>query len=140
MKRVKDMTDDEVRDLCGSGDYPEHAARDAADRVAETVRLLNYLSLPHDGAPGLTYPGDMYDIVASLKVAVQRMPQLFQQLSLWLGEQYALGNVGHDSRQDPAPYVAKVREFLDTGIGPAEELERALNVAHNYSSGLMAST
>jgi hypothetical protein len=137
-KRVSEMTDEEIRDLCGCRDVPGDSARDAANRAAEAMRLLNYLTLPHDGAPGLTHPSHVYDVIGSLKVMTQRMPQLLRQLSLWLGEQNAAGKVAHDTREAPGQYVADVRELLDAAEGYAAELEAILNRAHNASSGLKA--
>ena len=114
------------------------SARMRADEAAEAIRALNYATLPREGAPGLEYPGDVYEIVASLKTAVQRMPQLFGQLSLWLGQQHAVGKVAHDSGQDAAEYVREVRYWLDTAETCAGELAGALGNAHNASAGLKA--
>jgi hypothetical protein len=139
MKRIKDMTDDEVRDLPG-GPYPKYAAQDTAERAAEAIRLLNYLSLPQDGAPGLRWPADLYDIVASLKVAAMREPQTFRQMSLWLGEQHAAGKVAHDSGEPAGGHVAAVRAALDTAEDAAGVLAEALNRVHNALAGLRAST
>lgn len=113
-------------------------AAKAADQAAEAMRALNYLTLPREGAPGLEYPGDVYEVVASLKILAQRLPQLFGQLSLWLGEQHAAGKVGHDSGEDAAEHVRQVRYWLDTAETCAHELAGALDKVHNASAGLKA--
>jgi len=137
-KRVSEMTDDEIRDLAGVRDAPEYAVRDTAERAAEAVRLLNYLTLPGDGAPGLEFPSDIYDIVARLKTATQRMPQLLGQMSGWLAAQEESGRVAHDSGRDALGYVTEVRAALAEAAEFAGLLEEALNRAHNASSGLKA--
>jgi hypothetical protein len=122
-------------------DYEPYAvtqAKEYASSAAECIRSLTYATLPHEGAPGLEYPGDVYEIVASLKVAVQRMPQLFGQLSLWLGKQNAAGRVGHDSGQEAGEHVTAVRDALDYAATCAGTLGRALDQAHNASAGLKA--
>lgn len=135
-KRISEMTDDEIREMAGTGHAPQYAVQDTGERAAEAIRQLNYLTLPGDGAPGLTNPSDVYDVIGSLKVTARRMPQLLRQLSLWLGEQNAAGRVAHDGREAPGPYVADVRELLDAAEGYAGELEAILNRAHSASSGL----
>jgi hypothetical protein len=137
MKRVKDMTDDEVRDLPG-GPYPEYAVQDTAERSAEAVRLLNYLSLPQDGTPGLRYPADVYDIVASLKTGVQRHPQLLSQLSGWLWAEHTAGRVAHDTQPDPADATIEARTALAEAESLAYAYAEALNRAHNAMAGLKA--
>jgi hypothetical protein len=135
-KRVSEMTDDEIRDLAGSGRSPEYSVKDAADRAAEAVRLLNYLTLPGDGAPGLEYPSNVYDIVASIKIAVQRMPQLFGQMSGWLAGQYEADKVGHDGGEDARKDVDSTRHWLEAAANLAGELEAVLNSAHTASAHL----
>ncbi len=41
-------------------------------------------------------------MITSLKLAVQRMPQLLNQLSTWLGTEHAAGKVAHHSGQGQA--------------------------------------
>jgi hypothetical protein len=114
------------------------SAAQAADQAAEAIRALNYATLPHEGAPGLEYPGDAYMVIASLKTAVERMPQLFAQLTGWLTEQEAAGKVGHDSGGEAREYVAQVGYWLGAATGEATQLAAALGKAHNTSAGLKA--
>ena len=111
-------------------------AREVADQAAEAIRALSYLTLPADGAPGLEYPSDVYDVVANLKIAAQRMPQLFGQLSDWLSREYEADRVGHDSGQDPVRWLIEVNDALAAAAAAARRLEDALGRAHNASSGL----
>jgi hypothetical protein len=111
-------------------------AREAADQASEAIRSLNYLTLPADGAPGLEFPSDAYDIIGGVKTAAQRMPQLFSQLTEWLVSQYEANRVGHDSGEDAVCSLADVNDALAEAAAAAGKLEDALNRAHNASSGL----
>ena len=111
-------------------------AREVADQAAEAIRSLNYLTLPAEGAPGLEFPSDVYDIVAGVKIAAQRMPQLFGQLSDWLSHEYEADRVGHDSGEDPVVQLIEVNDALAAAAAAAQRLEDALNRAHNASAGL----
>ena len=54
-----------------------------ADEIAALVRTLNYQTGAGESVE-LEYPGDLYSVVASLKIAAQRLPQLFEQMGRWL--------------------------------------------------------
>lgn len=111
-------------------------ASEAAQEAADAIKALNYATLPHDGYPGLESPSDVYDVIGSLKVALQRMPQALQQSSLWLGEKYAAGNVGHDSGTDAGQDVGNTRYLMDQAGEMAAELGALLNRAHSASAHL----
>jgi hypothetical protein len=136
MKRVSEMTDDEVRNLCGSRDVPEHAARDAADRVAEAVRLLNYLSLPGDGAPGLRWPADVYDVIGGLRRAAGMIPQLNSQLAGWLMAEQDAGRVACESGGDALEAVQLTCDWLGMATEGAADMETFYGHAHSSSSVL----
>jgi hypothetical protein len=112
------------------------SASEAAQEAAEAIRTLNYATLPHEGYPGLEYPSDVYEVIGALKTALERMPQALQQSSLWLGEQYAAGKVGHDSGADAGLDVASTRSLMDTAATMADELSVVLNRAHSASAHL----
>jgi hypothetical protein len=112
--------------------------REAADALAEGVRTLNYLTGAGSEPAALEYPGDVYDVIANLKIAVQRMPQLFGQLAGWLESEHNAGRVARDDRQDPAESVAGIRAALSIASSAALDLEQALNRAHNASAHLKA--
>lgn len=112
------------------------ALRTTLAAAADCIHTANYLTLPHEGAPGLDVPSDVYDAIGNLGILARRMPQLLRQLSLWLGEQNAAGRVAQASGEDAGRHVADVRELLDAAEGYAAELEAILNRAHSASSGL----
>ena len=114
-------------------------ASEAAQEAADAIRALNYATLPHEGAPGLEFPSDVYDVIGSLKNALQRMPQALQQCSLWLGEQHAAGKVGHDSAHsggDAGADVRMTRHWMDAAGDVLAEVAKMLNDAHSASAHL----
>ena len=111
-------------------------ASEAAQGAADAIRALNYATLPHEGYPGLEYPSDVYDVIGSLKTALQRMPQALQQSSLWLGEQYAAGKVGHDSGVDAGEDMRLTRHWMDAAGDVLAEVANMLNDAHSASAHL----
>jgi hypothetical protein len=111
-------------------------AVEIAWKMAELARELNYATLPHEGAPGLTGPSDVYDVAGALKTMAQRLPQACQQTSRWLDEQEAAGRVSHAKGVNPLADVTEVRAGFELGESAAGELERAMTVAHNASTWL----
>ncbi len=114
------------------------APREVADSAADAVRTLIYLTGAGSGPAALQYPGELYDVIASLEIAAYRLPQLFAQLSRWLEQQVAAGRVAHDSGADPGDYVARLTQALTLASNAATMLGEQLNAAHSSCSGLKA--
>lgn len=108
-----------------------------ADEIAEAVRTLNYMTGAGRSVE-LEYPGDLYSVVAELKIAAQRMPQLFDQMGRWLAAEHRAGRVAHDRGQDPSEYVDAVADALRRAGEDATTLAASLDTAHEMSSGLKA--
>jgi hypothetical protein len=81
----------------------------------------------------------MYSVVANLKLAAQRLPQLFDQMGRWLAAEYAAGRIAHDRGGDPGEYVAAVVDALGRASEDATTLSASLDTAHEMSGGLQAS-
>jgi hypothetical protein len=112
--------------------------REVADSIAEAVRSLNYLTGAGGGPVALEYPGDVYDVIASLKVAAYRLPQLFSQMSRWLEQQAAAGRVAHDSGAAAGEHVADLVQALGLASHSVMKLGEDLNTAHSACGGLKA--
>lgn len=108
---------------------------DLADGAAEAIRAMNHLT--RDGQ-GLEYPSDVYDVVASVKIMSERLPQLFGQLTEWLWAEHAAGRVGHDSGGDAGLNVAGAESYLADASAAAHALYDALNSAHTELASLRA--
>jgi hypothetical protein len=109
-----------------------------ADEIAELVRRLNYQTGAGESVE-LEYPGDLYSVVASLKIAAQRLPQLFGQMGRWLADEHRAGRVAHDRGRDPGEYVQAVVDALGRASEDATTLSASLDTAHEMSGGLKAS-
>jgi hypothetical protein len=108
-----------------------------AEGAAEAIRSLTHRTMAQND---LEYPADVYEVVASLMIMAQRMPQLFAQLTAWLEREYAAGKITHDSGQIAAEQVREVTGALTLASMEATALADALNTAHNASSGLKATS
>ena len=117
---------------------PDRTPAEVADEIAEDVRRLNYLT-GAGGSVELEYPGDLYSVVANLKIAAQRMPQLFDQMGHWLAAEYAAGRVAHDHGGDAEEWVQAVVDALARAGEDATTLGASLDTAHEMSGGLKAS-
>lgn len=107
---------------------------EVAAAIAEDVRTLNYQT--RAGASELENPSDLYDVVAELRMAAQRMPQLFGQMATWLTMQHEAGRVGHANGADTGEYVRAVVDALGRASEDAATLTAALESAHDASGYL----
>lgn len=120
------------------------SASELAASAADSVRLLNHATVIVDVTggpqawPGYRTPADVSDTVASLKRAVQMLPQAFAQAERWLAAALATGLVGDDRQglflpspnNDPAVGIAHARSDLHAATSAAELLAMNLGMAH----------
>ena len=97
-----------------------------ARTAAEAIRGLNHATR-HEA--GLDQPAIAYDILAFLSLAASRLPQLITQLTRYLDQALAAGQLGHDLGEDPAHAVNAAGVFLDDARGSAAALAGDLNQA-----------
>ncbi|MEC4018863.1 hypothetical protein [Streptomyces sp. H27-D2] len=107
---------------------PNPSPRDLADTAAETIRSLNHATRSTKGE--LSYPGDAYEVVASLKVLTQRLPQSFDQLSNFLAVLAKTGAVTADYGA-PDEHLAEARSALASAALIAQTLTDHLDRAHS---------
>lgn len=108
-----------------------------SDEIAELVRQLIYQTGGGE-SPELEYPADLYSVVANLKIAAERLPQLFGQMARWLTAEHEAGRVDHDQGSDTGEYVGAVVEALERASQDAVTLGASLGTAHEVSAGLKA--
>ncbi|MFJ2071199.1 MULTISPECIES: hypothetical protein [Streptomyces] len=99
-----------------------------ADQAAEAVRNLNHATQLVKGE--LTYPSDAYDVVASLKMLTQRLPQSFDQLAAFMERLDRTGNVTAD-HGDADEHIGETRSALASAALIAQTLTEHLDRAHN---------
>lgn len=98
--------------------------RAVAEAFAESVRVLNYARRD----AGLEYPGDVYDLLRWLKVRVQRLPQLFDQLAQFVYGDLEAGRVRAASGEaGTSVHGAKIA--LDEAAGAAKAVLQHLEQA-----------
>ena len=107
---------------------------EAAALLAESVRYLNYASMT--GSGGLEYPGDVYDLLGALYTATQRLPQLCDQLAVFLAAQAAAGHLADSKGRDPAIQAGMAADLLREAATRIPALTAHLQRAQNDIAGL----
>ena len=107
--------------------------RELASQVAHAIRALNELTR---GGGELTSPGDVREIVASLELAGQSLPQLCEQLARFLVIQHEDGQLAHEDGQDPEHSVTEVIDALTAAGQAADMMTAALGEARRATDGI----
>jgi len=97
-----------------------------ARTAAEAIRGLNHATR-HDA--GLGQPSVAYDVLGALSLAAARTGQALAQITRYLGQALAAGQLGHDLGGDPAHAVAAASAFLDDARLSAAALAGDLDAA-----------
>jgi len=117
---------DDFRQMISLDDVTSDATITLARTAAEAIRGLNHVTR-HDA--GLDQPSVAYDILGSLSQAAARLPQLATQITRYLDQALAAGNLGHDLGEDPAMAVEGAVIFLDDARRSAAALAGDLDAA-----------
>jgi hypothetical protein len=97
-----------------------------ARTAAEAIRGLNHLT----GCPAaLGQPSAAYDVIGALALAASRLPQALSQITRWLDQALAAGQLGHDHGEDPAGAVDATEIFLSDARISAAALAGDLDAA-----------
>ena len=112
---------------------PAHTA-EAANLLAGCVRYLNHASMA--GSGGLEYPGDAYDLLGALYTATQRLPQLCDQLAVFLVTPPADGRLADSQGRDPAIQAGMAADLLREAADRIPALTAHLQRAQNDIAGL----
>ncbi len=110
--------------------------RTTASAVAEAIAALHHLTLGPDDE--LADPDDVRDVMASLSLAMSRMPQLLGQLAAFLEIEHVKGTVAHGQGSDAGECVRMVSEGLHRAGLDAEAMAAALDAAHEACAELTA--
>lgn len=97
-------------ELRTGGPHSPDYTRDLGDTLIEAVRCLNYATL--GDAPGLRHPADADRLLRDITTALDRMPQLVEQVRKWLRAQSHAGRIGHDQHADPVEAVTQADAYL----------------------------
>jgi len=97
-----------------------------ARTAAEAIRGLNWATR-HEA--GLGQPAVAYGILGALSLAASRLGQLLTQVTRYLDQALAAGQLGHDLGEDPAWAVNAAAVFLSDARGSAAALAGDLSEA-----------
>jgi hypothetical protein len=107
--------------------------REIASQAAEAIGALNDLTA--DGGD-VRSPDEVRDVIASLELTGQGLPQLCEQLARILVAQHEDGQVVRGSGQDPDFMVVEVVEALTAAGQAADMMTAALDQAYKASTEL----
>jgi hypothetical protein len=97
-----------------------------ARTAAEAIRGLNWTTNCH---AGLDQPSVAYGILGALTMTAGRLGQLLTQVTGYLSQALAAGELGHDLGEDPAMAVDGAVIFLDDARRSAAALAGDLDAA-----------
>jgi len=97
-----------------------------ARAAAEAIRGLNWLT---GCQAGLGQPSAAYDVIGALALAASRLQQALAQITGWLDQALAAGQLGHDLGEDPAEAIGTAGIFLGDAGQSAAALAGDLNAA-----------
>lgn len=109
------------------------SAADAADRAAEGIRELNHITI---NPGGLTYPSDVYFVLANLQRAAAMLPQALDQIGRWLDLEHRAGRVRRDDGRDLTIDLGVVGANLTAAREHARRLAFVLDAAFNATAHL----
>jgi len=97
-----------------------------ARAAAEAIRGLNWLT---GREAGLSQPSAAYDVIGALALAASRLQQALAQITGWLDQALAAGQLGHDLGEDPAAAIGTAGIFPGHAGQSAAALAGDLNQA-----------
>jgi hypothetical protein len=106
---------------------------EVASKAAHAIEVLNELT---HGDGELSSLGDVRDIVRSLELVGQGLPQLYEQLSRFLVAQHEDGQVAHEDGRDAETAVTEAVEALAAAGQAADMMTAALTEARAASQSL----
>jgi len=108
--------------------------REVAAHAAEAIRVLNELTAESGG--DLTGPDEARDVITSLELLGQGLPQLCEQLARFLVTQQEDGQVKHEDGRDLDFMLVEVTESLTAAGQAADMLTAALDQAREAVADL----
>ena len=117
---------DDFRQLIDLDQATSHDTITLARTAAEAIRGLNWLT---GREAGLGQPSAAYDVIGALAQAASRLGQAFTQITRWLDQALAAGQLGHDHGEDPAGAIDATGIFLGDASMSATALAQDLNQA-----------
>lgn len=121
-------------DLNPDGPHNPDRTREVGQLFDDASRFLCYATMEHRG--GLTYPADVYALVADLYAATGRFPQICEQLKAFLAAQRDSGSLYEARGEDVGERVAAAAYHLGLAHGAASNLTKMLQAVQADIAGL----
>lgn len=118
------------------GPYSPERTAAAASLIADAVRYLNHATMPATGAPGISSPVDVDDVLGALQLATRRLDQTLSQLQHSLRSDLATGRVRLDRGGTPAPAVEEACGELEAARSACGTLGVSLGRARRHTSAM----
>jgi|SRR5581483_8115264 len=119
--------------------FTPETVRSAAAQVAEGIRYLNHATLAYKAASALKEPPDVDRVLVELATMAQRLPQLYEQIAIWLAGQHTAGRIAvtygtYQGRPGTAAMAAEAH--LDDAKQAAGAMYEALNAARQVTAAM----
>lgn len=114
------------------GPHDDDTITAMAQIAAEAIRVLNHATMP---SRGLSEPATVCAVLGQLAAVAHRLPQLCGQLSGWLRQQHAAGQLAHPAEGLPGA-VHDALAGLDRAAQDATRLGEALDLAQQATTWL----
>jgi hypothetical protein len=117
---------DDLRQVTSTGSAAGEDTVALARTAAEAIRWLNHATRHQRG---LGQPSAAYDLTGALTLAASGLPQLITQITRYLDQALAAGQLGHDHGEDPARNIRAAGIFLGDARASAAALAGDLDAA-----------
>jgi hypothetical protein len=117
---------DDFRQIISFGQLSSDDTITLARAAAEAIRGLNWTTR-HPA--GLDQPSAAYDVIGALSLAASRLGQALAQITRYLDQALAAGQLGHDHDHDPARAIDATASFLSDAAVSAAVLAGDLDAA-----------
>ena len=121
-------------ELNPDGPHSPDRTREVGQIFDDASRFLCYATMERRG--GLTYPADVYALVAELYAATGRFPQICEQLKAFLAAQRDAGSLYEARGEDVGERVAAAAYHLGLAHGAASNLTKMFQAVQADIAGL----
>lgn len=125
-------------DLRPNTPHSPERTKQLGDTLGELLSTLAYAVAPSRG--GLEYPGDVYDLLANLYLALDKVPGITDRAGSFLLGEADRDRLVRDDGADAGPDVAHAIDCLDDAKRAARALAEALRLAQNALSHVATRT
>lgn len=123
-------------DLRPDGLQSPERTKELGDILGQVMTALAYATAR--GRGGLEYPGDVYDLLANLYLALDKLPTITDRAAGFLRSEDGRGRLVRDDGADALGDIDHTIDCLDDAKRAARALAEALRLAQNALSHVAA--